>query len=177
MTTPHQEPSPGQEPASAEGLAPAESPAPAEGSPAGEPPAHAGKRSNFRSQLAFAGLGLGAGLVIGLLLGQLEFPQSSDAITTAVQTCDVESRLGINIGDEGQSISMQSEGMESAGAPYSEIVCVLTELETTDSVLARIDGTRALDGRLTGQWGEFSASWGYHPDNGLDIVVEVLETN
>lgn len=149
---------------------------PAAEQPAAIPESKTTRRS--RTPLAFGGLGLGVGLVAGLLLGQLEFPQSSsEAIPAAVEACDVESRIGIDVGDEGQSISMQSEGAESTGAPYSEVVCVLTELETSDSVLARIDSTRALDGRLTGEWSEFSASWGYHPDNGLDIVVEIVEEN
>ncbi|WP_155838808.1 hypothetical protein [Arthrobacter castelli] len=143
---------------------------------AGAMPSRPGKASG-RSQLAFAAVGLGVGLITGLALGQLEFAQPSNAIPEAVESCGVQDTAGINVGDGGQSISMQSEGTESAGAAYVDVACVLMELETTDSVISKIDSTRALDGRMTGQWGEFSASWGYHPDSGLDIVIEVVETD
>lgn len=94
-----------------------------------------------------------------------------------METCGVKGGPGINVGDGGQSISMQSEGMESDGAAYTDVTCVLGELGVSDSVTARIDSTRALDGRLTGEWEGFTASWGYHPDSGMDIVVETAETN
>lgn len=117
------------------------------------------------------------GLVAGLAVGQLDFEATSDAIPKAVEACNVQDTAGINVGDGGQSISMQTEGTESEGAAYVDVACVLMELETTDSVISQIDSTRALDGRMTGDWGEFSASWGYHPDSGLDIVIEVVETD
>jgi hypothetical protein len=54
------------------------------------------------------------------------------------------------------------------------MVCVLQGLEASDSVIARMDNTRALDGRQTGTWGDFEASWGYHPDDGLNLVIEEM---
>lgn len=39
-------------------------------------------------------------------------------------------------------------------------------------VVARFGTTRALDGQQTADWDGFTASWGYHPDTGLDVVVE-----
>ncbi|GAB3262793.1 hypothetical protein [Arthrobacter pigmenti] len=169
MSTPHQKPP--QQPAPHRGETPVEEPATRAAAAAGP------KRTASRSQLAFAGVGLGVGLVAGLALGQLESETTSDAIPKAVEACGVQDTAGINVGDEGQSISMQSAGAESEGAPYVDVACVLMELETTDSVVSQIDSTRALDGRMTGDWGEFSASWGYHPDSGLDIVIEVVETD
>ena len=70
------------------------------------------------------------------------------------------------------SLSMQSLGEESSGAEFGDVFCMLNELDIPDSVLNRIDSTRALDGRQTADWDGFRASWGYHPDNGLDIVIE-----
>jgi hypothetical protein len=34
-----------------------------------------------------------------------------------------------------------------------------------------MDNTRALDGMQTASWGNYEASWTYHPDEGLDVVV------
>ncbi|TFC79409.1 hypothetical protein E3O45_03785 [Cryobacterium sp. TMS1-20-1] len=100
---------------------------------------------------------------------------ASTAIVDATQTCDVIDNVWIAVGDEGQSISMQSEGKESPGAEYVDVLCVLDQLDVPDSVNTRIGSTRALDGRQTATWADFDASWGYHPDSGLDIVVELSQ--
>jgi hypothetical protein len=34
-----------------------------------------------------------------------------------------------------------------------------------------MEQTRALDGRQSETWEDFSASWTYHPDNGLDVLI------
>lgn len=132
--------------------------------------------------VAGAGVGLVLGLVLGVaviptlgsLVGEVVSATQPGEITTAVETCGVESDQFIDVGDEGRSISMQSLGKESAGAAIDDIYCVLNELDTPDSVISRIGSTRALDGRQSGDWPGFSASWGYHPDNGLDIVIDVV---
>ena len=100
---------------------------------------------------------------------------ASTAIAAATETCDDVDNGWITVGDEGQSISMQSEGEESPGAEYIDVLCVLDQLEVPDSVNTRIGSTRALDGRQTATWDDFDASWGYHPDSGLDIVVELSQ--
>ena len=114
--------------------------------------------------LTAASLGVGTGSFL-----------ASTAIGDSTQTCDVVDNVWITVGDEGQSISMQSEGEESSGADYIDVLCVLDQLEVPDSVNTRIGSTRALDGRQTATWDDFDASWGYHPDSGLDIVVELSQ--
>lgn len=136
-------------------------------------------RRRDRGKLWLAGGGgLAVGLIAGVLIAQLDFNQKSDAFSGAVTACGVEATAGILLGDEGQSISMQTEGTESyGGAPYEDVACVLFELDVPDSVVSRIDSTRALDGRQDAEWDNYSASWGYHPDSGLDIVVEMNDEN
>ena len=144
--------------------------------PAGNlaPKATAGQ---LRNGLVFGAVGLVVGLAAGWGLGQLEFPSASHAIPDAADTCGVAAAEGISVMDEGSSISMQTAGSESTGASHVDVTCVLVKLKTPESVLSRIDSTRALDGRQTADWDQFSASWGYHPDNGLDIVVEAADSN
>ena len=133
-----------------------------------------------RRELTFGAAGIALGLIAGvagsLLIGTLTSGIASlapnDAIAEAASSCDVEANSWIVVGDEGQSISMQSKGAESSGADYADVLCVLDALDVPDSVLSRIDATRALDGRQEGAWNDLSASWGYHPDNGLDIVID-----
>jgi len=129
-------------------------------------------------------VGLGAGLILGLVIGLVAVPVIGNVaggvisaakpslITAATEACGVENNLYIVVGDEGQSVSMDSVGEESAGADYSDILCVLDELDVPDSVLNRINSTRALDGRQTADWDNFTASWGYHPNSGANIIIE-----
>ena len=131
-------------------------------------------------EIKIAAVGMAIGLVAGVVgsllvasvAGGLGSIAMGSPMADAAATCDVETNLWITVGDEGRSISMQSEGEEAAGAAFEDLACVLLELDTPDSVINRIDSTRALDGRQTGTWDNYSASWGYHPDNGLDIVIE-----
>ena len=120
-------------------------------------------------------VGVGGTLTAASLGGGTGSFLASTAIGDSTQTCDVVDNVWITVGDEGQSISMQSEGEESSGADYIDVLCVLDQLEVPDSVNTRIGNTRALDGRQTATWDDFDASWGYHPDSGLDIVVELSQ--
>ncbi|TDW28941.1 hypothetical protein [Cryobacterium psychrophilum] len=131
-------------------------------------------------ELRIGAVALGIGLVVGVVgsllvasvAGGLGSIAMGSPMTDATTTCEIKDDPWITVGDEGRSISMQSEGEEAVGADFEDLACVLLELDTPDSVISRIDSTRALDGRQTGTWDGFSASWGYHPDNGLDIVIE-----
>ncbi|GAA1768762.1 hypothetical protein GCM10009747_32200 [Agromyces humatus] len=133
--------------------------------------------------LAYGAAGIGIGLIVDTLIGAVAGPVIATAtaaltpspINGAVQTCDVEDNAWIVVGDDGDSVAMQTEGAESSGADLTDVVCVLTELDVPDSVVTRMDSTRALDGRQTADWDQLAASWGYHPDNGLDLVIEVVE--
>ncbi|MFI7482005.1 hypothetical protein ACH9EU_06260 [Kocuria sp. M1R5S2] len=80
------------------------------------------------------------------------------------------------MGDEGRSVTIQTTGEDSSySADVFEMMCVLQGLGVSDSIVSRMDSTRALDGRQTGSWGVFDASWGYHPDDGMNLVVEEVE--
>ena len=141
--------------------------------------------SSLITPVAFGLVGTGIGLTLGLVLGLAVIPTIGNLaggvltaaqpspITNAVETCGVETNQWIQIGDEGQSLSMQSLGEESSGAEFDDVFCVLDELNIPDSALSLISNTRALDGRQSADWNGFSASWGYHPDDGLDIIIDV----
>lgn len=77
-----------------------------------------------------------------------------------------------SVGDQGRSIALDS-GYKNG--KLEEVVCVLVALKTPDSVLRKMDTTRALDGRQQASWEDISASWTYHPDSGLDVIIELTE--
>ena len=113
-----------------------------------------------------------------MLLAQIDFssePAPSAALTEAVSSCGVGDTIGIELGDEGQSLTMDSEGKETYGADFADITCVLEAIGVPDSVSSRMNATRSLDGRLTAEWDEFAASWSYHPDSGMNVVIEIMD--
>jgi hypothetical protein len=95
----------------------------------------------------------------------------------AVATCDpTADEPGIRsdqlqVGDEGRSVSIDGAGLAS-GPPIETVACVLRQIDVPDSVISRMDNTRALDGTQTAEWDDYWASWTYHPDDGLNVVIE-----
>lgn len=42
-------------------------------------------------------------------------------------------------------------------------------------VLDKMGATRSLDGRQADDWNGIGASWSYHPDDGLHVILELTE--
>lgn len=84
-----------------------------------------------------------------------------------------EFSLDVTIGDDGASLIISRAGAEERpGATILQAMCVLYELDVPDAVVFQIEGTRALDGRQHADWDGISASWTYHPDNGLNMILQ-----
>ena len=99
-------------------------------------------------------------------------PQSTK-IEDALAECSIRpTDSNFDVGDGGYTLSIDGEGEEDSGADLSDIACVLFELEVSDAVVGRIDNTRALDGTQEGSWDNFFATWSYHPDSGLSMIIE-----
>lgn len=52
---------------------------------------------------------------------------------------------------------------------WNDFVCATNAMGMPSFVMNQINTTRALDGRVTASWGKMTATWTYHPDNGLNI--------
>lgn len=78
-------------------------------------------------------------------------------------------------GDDGHSVSLDGQGKletdDTTKASTEQIACILTALKAPDFVIGKMDSTRALDGMQNADWAGISASWTYHPDNGLDLIL------
>lgn len=73
---------------------------------------------------------------------------------------------------DATSISFDTEGEEDlSGDTVFEVYCSLSITGVPDYVFDLIGTTRALDGRQTETWGNFRASWSYHPDSGLNLLI------
>lgn len=160
------------------------------GTPPGSEPPHfqpvAHSTEKKHNPWVFGILGMVAGLAIGLVAGissasptalDASAEKTPDAIPMAVETCEVVDGKGITVMDGGTSIELQTSGKDTwgTGALFSDVTCVLDELGSPASIQARMKTTRALDGRQSGSWSGFTVSWSYHPDNGLNIIVENKE--
>lgn len=108
---------------------------------------------------------VGAFLAVSLFGEKSVSAQFSDAY----ETCG--SPAYISVGDNGTSMSLQSEGADSPGANFAEVFCVLAALDIPDYVVDKMDSTRALDGTQTANWNGIDASWTYHPDVGVRVIL------
>jgi hypothetical protein len=84
----------------------------------------------------------------------------------------------VELQDEGHTLTIDGEGGYRATLGGGELASqdiafqILDELGAPDAVWAKIENTRALDGMQTETWVQFTATWTYHPDNGLDVIIE-----
>jgi hypothetical protein len=121
--------------------------------------------------------GAAAAVASGIVLTLAACGSGETDIQKAAAECGVvgvSEIQGFRIGDQGNSLSIDGKGNEdSSGADITDIACVLNRLNVSDAIISRLDSTRALDGRQEGKWDGFTATWGYHPNSGLDMVIEV----
>jgi hypothetical protein len=91
------------------------------------------------------------------------------ALRVASQRCNNVGELAD--GDKTLFLNMQGNDSGSGMLSVEQVVCVLDALDVPTYVLTEMDETTALAGRQEETWGHFKASWTYHPDNGLDVLV------
>lgn len=124
-----------------------------------------------------------AAILIGLTIWAVRSSSNDQNVDSAVKRVDgtqLEVARGavalpaypwFEIRDGGYTLIVDGEGDESRGANVSEIAELLYELEVPSSVVTQMENTRALDGMVDATWGDLSATWTYHPDDGLDIII------
>ncbi|MFC8299484.1 hypothetical protein [Micromonospora orduensis] len=101
--------------------------------------------------------------------------QHDSPLEQARQACGAGRDDWAMLGDDGNSVTLRSVGKERTGLKLEQLQCYLTELHVPDAVAAEIEGTRALDGRQSGEWEDMSASWTYHPDDGLQMIITLSD--
>ena len=58
------------------------------------------------------------------------------------------------------------------GDALTAIKKINSALDLPATLVEKMTGTRALDGRQTATYGDITVSWTYHPDCGLEILYE-----
>jgi hypothetical protein len=98
-----------------------------------------------------------------------------DTLSLAADSCTTGA-----LEDDGATLIVDTEGtgLGSGDATISDLFCVLGTLSVPSYVTAQMENTRALDGMQRAEWtvdGEnFTASWTYHPDQGMDVIIRHL---
>jgi hypothetical protein len=122
-----------------------------------------------------------AGSVSGASASAAGTPSNTPSATVAAAHVlkDAASKCGVphdddaKLGDNDTSLTLNGQGKKDllTGLPDGIFDCILKAAKTPDFVRSQMSSTRALDGTQRATWGTISASWTYHPDNGLDVVM------
>lgn len=99
----------------------------------------------------------------------------SELFSDAAAQCNLDGV--VEIADQGRTMIVDGEGEDfgSGDVSLTELDCIIEAVGTPASVKELMYSTRSLDGRQSGEWDDISASWSYHPDDGLDIIFEIVE--
>ncbi|GEK85177.1 hypothetical protein [Microbacterium aerolatum] len=79
----------------------------------------------------------------------------------------------LTVEDDGAALIIQtkSEDIDPLGVTALAMDCVFEELPVPGYVQSNIRAVTASSGRLTEKWDGYDATFGYHPDNGANIVI------
>jgi len=95
-------------------------------------------------------------------------------IEVALDRCGLAGEPGAAVGDEGQSLTLDTSGEEDLGGiSFMNLECMISALDIPDAIESRILATRALDGVQDATYDEVSLSWSYHPDSGMTLIVSL----
>lgn len=107
-------------------------------------------------------------------LNPSESPAPEDEVNDAEADPFAELFEGVvRVEDGGKTLIVNTKPQDDdpLGMTALALDCVYEQLDIPKSISERIGVTRALDGRQDGDWNGFTASWGYHPDNGLNLII------
>ncbi|CAB4137801.1 hypothetical protein UFOVP325_99 [uncultured Caudovirales phage] len=117
----------------------------------------------MKKTIAIAGTAL-------LLVGLTGCVGSFDTFQKAYDTCGAPA--GITVSDGGKSLIIDGMGEEDySGANIYDTACVVGAIGTPSYIISNMETTNSLMGRQSDEFDGIAISWSYHPDNGLDVVV------
>lgn len=133
------------------------------------------RRRVSRAPLAvLAAAAVAGGIIVAIVLAndsggsEATLFNTVNPLAEAATTCDAGA-----LADQDHTLLVDMAG-DNAGTGTDTIdgfLCVLAELEAPQAILARMESTRALDGMQSATWSTYEATWNYHPDDGLDLII------
>ncbi len=128
------------------------------------------KTIKSRKPIFIAAAVIGGGIAVAALLFAFSGPTKLEA---AVEDCFLESNASVSLDEDGKGLYLDGQGDENPGLSIEDTVCVLRALDVPDSVTSRMSNTTSLMGQQVADWDEITVMWTYHPNNGLDISLEL----
>jgi hypothetical protein len=121
--------------------------------------------------LIIAGAAVAVVVIAIVVLVVVSVSRPSD-LQQAATTCKLTHSAYAEVADGGKTLTLDGASQAGGdGLSITQLACVLRSLKVTDAVVTQMDSTTSLQGRQTGSWSDVNASWTYHPDNGLDIIL------
>lgn len=130
------------------------------------------RRSVSRKTIIITAVALGALLVLCLAgtAAAMYNALRDRPLETVQEICD-PNKASTQILDDGRTLVLDMKNStDQQGA--QALRCVMVETKMPGADITRLGQTRALDGVQEAAWSDYEASWTYHPEAGLDIVVQ-----
>lgn len=144
--------------------------------PVGEAAPAEGKPAKHRTWIGVVTALIAVALIGGIIFAVTR-PKGSSTLSAAYKTCgldkaEIGASSGATLEDGGATLVLDGKGEKDLiGLSVTQIACALTAVKTPQSVISNMGETRALDGTQTATWDGITATWRYHPDDGLNIVL------
>ncbi|KUG58985.1 hypothetical protein [Nesterenkonia jeotgali] len=114
----------------------------------------------------------------GELIGSDDLAEYLSALQVAYSSCDGDDSDWVTY-DPDYSVLTVSRAFAESGSSFSDAGleaaiaygCIMEEIDAPTHVKDDVSRTRALDGTRDTSWGDYSASWTFHPDSGLNIQI------
>lgn len=114
----------------------------------------------------------------GELIRSEDLTDYLSALEVAYASCDGDDSEWVTY-DSDYSVLTVSRAFAEPGSSFSDAGleaaiaygCVMDEIDAPTHVKDDVSRTRALDGTRDTSWGDYSASWTFHPDSGLNIQL------
>ena len=114
-------------------------------------------------------LGVGGFFIFSSMTADARF---SEALTL----CEALDASGVTFAEDGQSLNFDDKGEDDLfGGDFSDLKCIIEELNAPSTVLARMYQTTSSMGVQDAEWDGISISWTYHPDRGMDANFEIIK--
>lgn len=128
------------------------------------------KRAAVITLCALGAIGL---LAVTVLTVAIILAKKDTEFVKIENSCPATFPATLTVGDKGKTLMLDSAGGAShEQTDVTTLVCVLAAVKTPDAVVNRMSHTNALAGQQEASWDGYTAHWTYHPDNGLDLVIE-----
>ena len=94
-----------------------------------------------------------------------------DNLKKASEECTAS---GTSLAADGMSLMIDAKDKNDTAA-LLDLYSVMETLNLPDSLLDDMGHTTAMMGKQTQTCGDYEVSWAYHPDNGLDVLIKIIQ--